>query len=144
MDKEIDMKNSDVALGKAAAIEAGVSIVVEPKTVEERLAALEAKIELLIESISTATKEKKRDRLDPDPDVNKDGVPFYLNFIGITRGTPYVLSVMPDAYYVGNRPYATLSAAAKGVSGVRRSGWTFWKLPDGRTAKEVFKRKTRK
>lgn len=144
LDKEINMKNSSVALGKAAAVEAGVSIVVKPETVEERLVALEAKIELLIKSISTATKGEKRGGSDPDSDINKDGIPFYLNLIGVTRGTPYVLSVMPDAYYIGNRPYATLSAAAKAVSGVRRSGWTFWKLPNGRTAKEAFKRKTKK
>lgn len=136
------MKNSDVALGRAAAVEAGVSTVVKPETIEERLAALEAKIELLAKSIPTTAKEEKKRGSDDDPNVNKDGLPFYLNLIGVTRGTPYVLSVMPDAYYVGNRPYATLSAAAKGVSGVRRSGWTFWKLPNGRTAKEVFKTKT--
>ena len=140
------MRNSDVALGKASAVGvgAGVSTVVKPETVEERLTALEAKIGLLVKSISTATKGGKKDESVPDPDINKDGLPFYLNLIGVTRGTPYVLSVMPDAYYIGNRPYATLSAAAKAVSGVRRSGWTFWKLPDGRTAKEAFKRETKK
>lgn len=138
----MSITNSDVKLGKAAGVKAGISIVVKPETVEERLAALEAQIELLVKSISTATKGEKKDTLAHNPDINKDGLPFFINLIGVTRGTPYVLSVMPDAYYVGNRPYASLSAAAKGVSGVRRSGWTFWKLPNGRTAKEAFKRGT--
>lgn len=134
------MKNSDVALGKAAAVEAGVGTIVKSETIEERLATLEAKIGLLIEATASSGK-KSMPKCDVDPDVNKDGIPFHLNLIGVTRGVPYVLTVMQDAYYIGNRPYATLSAAAKAVSGVRRSGWIFWRLPDGRTAKKAFKRK---
>lgn len=139
------MKNSDIALGKAAITGTGVGTIVEPKTVEERLTALEAKIGVLVETATFSNKTRKRDtpKHDVNPDTNKDGIPFYLNLIGVTHGVPYVLTVTQDAYYLGNRPYATLSAAAKSVSGVRRSGWTFWKLPDGRTAKEAFKHATK-
>lgn len=134
------MGNRSVMLGKAIDIEteAGVSKFVEPLTIEERLSVLEAKIESLIQNRAERREEERIDP-QPSPGVNKDGIPINLNFIGITRGVPYVLTVLPDAYYVGNRPYPSLSAAAKAVSGVRRSGWTFWKLPNGRTAKEVFK-----
>ena len=83
--------------------------------------------------------EKKRNINNSN--LNKDGLPLYIHFMGVSRGVPYVLLVRPDAYYVGTTPYATLSAAAKAVSGVRRSGWTFWKLPDGRTVKEAFNKR---
>ena len=46
---------------------------------------------------------------------------------------------MEDGYYIDNVKYYSLSAAAEAVSGVRRSGWTFWKLVDGTTVKEAFR-----
>jgi hypothetical protein len=58
---------------------------------------------------------------------------------GVTRGVPYYLEVKEGGFFVGTTKYETLSAAAEGVSKVRRSGWKFWRLPDGRTVKEVFK-----
>ena len=42
------MERKDVALGKAAEAGVGVGVVVKPVTVEERVASLEAKMELLI------------------------------------------------------------------------------------------------
>jgi len=102
--------------------------------------ALEAKMELLIKLV-TSKKMVALKKEQHDPNSNKDGIPLYMNFMGISRGIPYVLTVRPDAYYVGATPYATLSAAAKAVSGVRRSGWTFWKLPNGTTVKEAFNKR---
>ena len=50
----------------------------------------------------------------------------------------YVLSIKHDRYYIGTTGYDSLSSAAEAASGVRRSGWTFWKMPDGRTVKEAY------
>jgi hypothetical protein len=50
------------------------------------------------------------------------------------------MEVEIDGYRIGNFKYASLSAAAEVVSGVRRSGWVFWKLPSGETLKELYKK----
>lgn len=73
--------------------------------------------------------------------LNKDGIPSGTVCIGATEKSPflYYLTVDGDNYVVGNQPFASLSAAAEAVSLVRRSGWTFWKLLDGRTLKEAFR-----
>ena len=135
------MQRKEVALGRAAKADAGVGIVAKPKTLEERVAILEAQIALLVKTISGFNGERETRENITKPTANKDGIPFNTNLVGITKGQPYVLTVREDAYYVGITPYKTLSAAAKGVCGHRKSGWVFWKLLDGRTAKEAFGRK---
>lgn len=70
---------------------------------------------------------------------SKNEIPEGTTLTGITKGMPYYLEVKDGGFFVGIQKYDTLSAAAEGVSGVRRSGWTFWKLPNGRTVKDVFK-----
>jgi hypothetical protein len=74
--------------------------------------------------------------------LNKDGIPVGLECWGTTEKQPFLLclTVNADYYTVGHTKYDSLSAAAEAVSGVRRSGWTFWKLHDGRTLKEAFKK----
>lgn len=131
---------SKVTLGKAAEIEAGTSALVLPETIEDRLSALEAKITIILRHFEEHRETEREIQNTNDPNVNKDGIPFHQNFVGVTHGVRYILTVRPDAYYVNHMPFPTLSAAALGVSGVRRSGWTFWRLPDGRTAKEMFKK----
>ena len=73
--------------------------------------------------------------------LNKDGIPSGTVCIGATEKSHflYYLTVDGDSYVVGNQPFSSLSAAAEAVSLVRRSGWTFWKLLDGRTLKEAFR-----
>jgi len=138
------MERRDVELGRAAAADAGIGTAVSPKTLEERMLILESKIDMLTEVVSIL-QEKGDVREDAapefDPNVNADGVPHHTNLIGVTKGQPYVLTVGEDAYYLGHTPYRTLSAAAKAVCGHRKSGWVFWKLVDGRTAKEAFGKK---
>jgi len=142
------MANSkDIALGKACDVSSG--IMTQPLTTEERLATIEKWLVDLTTAFntinSTRLKDKrtidKRDKYITVNDLNKDGIEVGSSFIGESQCTGiFVLTVRGDGYYVGETPYASLSAAAEAVSGVRRSGWTFWKLTDGRTLKEAFRR----
>ena len=73
---------------------------------------------------------------------NKDGLPLNTVYIGQTKKVeaPILLTVEADgSYKIGQMTYKSLSAAAEAVSGVRRSGWTFWKTFEGKTLKEAFK-----
>lgn len=74
----------------------------------------------------------------PAGELNKDNIPIDTLLIGVSLGKPYILTVNRYNYTIGTHTYDTLSAAAEGVSGNRRSGWSFWKTSDGRTAKEAF------
>lgn len=77
-----------------------------------------------------------------NPALNQDGIPLNSSYIGITSKSqyPYILIVDQDGIYrIGQTRFSSLSAAAEHVSGVRRSGWTFWRFFDGRTLKEVYK-----
>jgi len=74
----------------------------------------------------------------PKGELNKDNIPINTLLIGVSLGKPYILTVQKYNYRIGSTEYETLSAAAEGVSGNRRSGWVFWKTSDGRTAKEAF------
>ncbi len=74
--------------------------------------------------------------------INKDGIPLNTAYTGLTSKLihPYILIVDENGNYkIGEKQFESLSMAAEFVSGVRRSGWTFWKTFDGRTVKEVFK-----
>ena len=74
--------------------------------------------------------------------MNKDGIPLNTVYTGITSKSPYPYILIVDGngdYKIGEKSFDSLSMAAEFVSGVRRSGWTFWKTFDGRTIKEVFK-----
>jgi hypothetical protein len=136
------MERRQVALGRAAVVDVGVGTVAAPKTAEERLAIIEAKVDMLAEIVSLLQEKGDiREDAPVDPNSNGDGIPYYTNLIGVTKGQPYVLTVREDSYYLGNKPYRTLSAAAKAVCGHRKSGWVFWKLVDGRTVKEAFGKK---
>jgi len=136
------MERKEVALGRAAAVDAGVGMTASPKTTEERLSIIEAKVDMLADMVNLLQEKGDiREDAPVDPNANEDGIPYYTNLIGVTKGQPYVLTVREDAYYLGNKPYRTLSAAAKAVCGHRKSGWVFWKLVDGRTVKEAFGKK---
>jgi hypothetical protein len=71
--------------------------------------------------------------------LNKDGIPVAMPLFGeSTKGGKSFLTVHQDRYKIGDKEYDSLSAAAEAVSGVRRSGWTFWKTPEGKSVKEAF------
>ena len=122
-----------------------------PANDHERLGALEQRINQIALSLDSLYKilDRLRDIMEGNKDKDitqkieqvksQNKIPEGTVLNGVTRGVPYYLEVRDGSFFVGITKYKTLSAAAAGVSGVRRSGWTFWKLPDGRTVKEVFK-----
>ena len=142
-----------IALG--ADIEEELIKVVEkdPETQDERVLTLENRVFYLtnaLDNLFTMVKElqegsnrEKGGRLtaviEEKRKENKAEIPEGTVLTGKTKGLPYFLQAKDGGFYVGITRYDSLSAAAEGVSGVRRSGWTFWKLPDGKTVKEIFK-----
>ena len=137
----------DIALGKACSTSLGV--ITRPVSTEERLSTIEKWLVELTTAFNMVNRYRLKDKRTVNKsdkqiiagDLNKDGIEVGSSFIGESQNAGiFVLTVRANGYYVGETPYASLSAAAEAVSGVRRSGWTFWKLMDGRTLKEAFRR----
>jgi hypothetical protein len=134
-------KQKCLALGRALP-KKGTALAVIPKSLEERVCMLEAMVKNLLEINASLLADKPEGGDNAyDESLNRDGIPYNLCFVGADKaGFPRILTVREDGYYVGTVKYSSLSAAAEDVSGiVRKSGWVFWKLPDGRSAKEAFK-----
>lgn len=132
-----------LALGAAAP--AQVAVIAEPASLEEQVMALRQQIEELTKAFhvinSVRVKDKRQQAVYGEfvTEINKDGLPVGVSLLGQSaRGGIHILTVTNDGYYIGVTRYGSLSAAAEASSGVRRSGWTFWKLPDGRPVKDAF------
>ena len=132
-----------IKLGKTHNIGAG--IIAKPMTIEEKMTLLDDRLTNLTKAfnaINSAIVKDSRQQEEQDnkgAHVNKDGIPIGVSLLGqSTRGGTHVLSIKHDGYYIGVTGYDSLSAAAEVASGVRRSGWTFWRMPDGRTVKEAY------
>lgn len=114
----------------------------------ERIRILEEQIAYMghvIEEIQKAMREANcayAPAAASDENLNKDGIPIGTVCTGATEKSQFLLylTVLKDGYQVGSKIYDSLSAAAEDVSGVRRSGWTFWKLPGGIALKDAYKR----
>jgi len=131
-----------VELGKAVK-KSATGIAVKPQNIEDRVAALENMIaNIMAVNISSHNKPGARSsNAYENVPTNKDKIPIGISMIGLTKFGPRILTVAEGGYYVGTTMYSSLSAAAEAESGIiRKSGWVFWKLADGRTAKEAFKR----
>jgi len=144
-----------VALGEEGPEVEMVELGPQPQTQEEKINTMENRINQLALSIDSLHSiiKKLRDRASARKDyaisekIEKTKsdmkIPEGTVLVGVTRNVPYYCEVKNGAFYIGITKYPTLSAAAEGISGVRRSGWTFWKLSggkhDGRTVKDVFK-----
>lgn len=117
----------------------GIAVIAEePGSTEDRVAFLEAKVQMLMDTIGSPQREERPQSAEG---LNVDGLPLGISLIGTSQKSGIsVMTVHADGYYLGLNRYDSLSAAAEEASGVRRSGWTFWKLPDGRTVKEAFGR----
>jgi len=129
-----------IALGQAVK-SSGIAITASKKELsdQERISILEQQIDHMQRMIQSL---KMKETLNNSSNLNKDGIPIGLECWGTTENTPYfqTLEVEIDGYRIGNFKYASLSAAAEAVSGVRRSGWVFWKVPTGETLKELYKK----
>lgn len=124
-----------VALGRPIKRSGIVTIAEEPESLEDKVAFLEAKVQMLIE---TMREPRKIEPSGVRVGYNFDGIPLGISLIGTSQKSGIsVMTVHSDGYYLGLNRYDSLSAAAEEASGVRRSGWMFWKLPDGRTVKEA-------
>jgi len=140
--------NKKIALGQTFSGKSGTGKLAEPINTEEKIQILEQRLEFMTKAFYAAKQalaNKKGNQNayeEPGMPMNKHGIPLNSSFFGTSRGVPYVLYVSNNGrYFVSNEEYPSLSAAAEAVSGVRRSGWTFWKLPGGRTVKEVYRKR---
>ena len=125
----------------------GTAMLIQPNSVADRVELLEKKLEAMTKAFFVARKSLLKKNIDEeahanfDPNTNKDGLPYNTCYIGTSQGIPYILTVdATGRYLVADQVFSTLSAAAQAVSGVRRSGWVFWKLLDGRTIKDVYRK----
>jgi len=125
-----------------------VDIKANPTNMQEEVADMRFKLEAINEMFYALRKRfrkknKSEQNIEKAEDIfNKDGIPLNSSFIGFTKKSvyPFVLIVDENGLYkVGSKKFKSLSSSAEFVSGVRRSGWTFWKLFDGRNLKEVYK-----
>ena len=130
-----------VPLGRAAP-KSGTAVAIKPKTVEDRITVLEKMVARLLKTNASLRTNKRRAESNAYEGTvpNRHGIPVGISLIGLTKFGPRILTVAEDGYYIGPDRYSSLSAAAEAASGiVRKSGWVFWKLPDGRTLKQAFK-----
>jgi hypothetical protein len=140
------MKREEVTLGRAVEVGCGTGKAIQLNDVNEKVIALEEKLNLILNMlIANGIGDRKEEQFVPPEEeekinTNKDGLPVGMTLIASTKGQVFVLSVSVDAYFIGQKAFPSLSAAATAVRGSRVSGWTFWHLPDGRTVKEAFRR----
>ena len=119
-------------------------------SIEERVTSIEQMLSYLTLSLDSLYEMFKpiRNRLQGKKDhaVNnkfrrtksENKIPEGTILTGKSKGISYYLTVKEGGFFIGDVKYKSLSAAAEKVSGVRRSGLTFWHFPDGRTVKEKF------
>lgn len=89
--------------------------------VERRVAKIESKLDALIGVVDSM-------REPNPPAVNKEGLQVSTTLRGESKGKRFTLEVIEDGYLCSDgNIYQSLSGAALGVSGNRRSGWVFWK-----------------
>jgi len=137
------MDRAKAALGRAHNSKS-TAVITSPEQLSmiDRIKVLESRLDQAIELIHSGLRELSKDRRENDNaySSDRDGIiPVGTIFLGTsTKSGTLILTVCEDGYYIGPNKFGSLSAAAQAASGVRRSGWTFWKLADGRTAKEAF------
>jgi len=154
MNKLQKVANNAVALGED--IVERVELQRDPITIEERVLYLEQSVKqhtISLDSLYTLVKELQNDKehvkymekIDEGIEVNKpdNKIPVGTRLKGMTKGIPFWCIVKDDGFYVGITHYNSLSAAAQGVSGIRRSGWAFWKFDngknEGKSVKDIYK-----
>jgi hypothetical protein len=134
-----------IALGTPADMARRVEPVA-PQSLEEQVQALSRQVAELTKAFHAVNSARVKDNRQQQVyeairmnHANRDGIPLGTTLVGTSmRGGVQYLTVRADGYYIGNSRYDSLSAAAEFSSGIRRSGWTFWKTFNGLTVKEAF------
>lgn len=140
-----------VALGEDIGVELVEAERRKPESMDEKIAFLQEQMAnaiSMLDNLFLMVKEL-REKVDKDKDKavtevvkakKSDSVlPEGTVLHGTTQGLSFFLQIRDGGFWVNNIKYDSLSAAAEGVSGVRRSGWTFWKFPDGKSVKEILR-----
>ena len=126
------MENKEVALGNTNEEEQSTIETALPINLTEKVNVLTSRIDELTKAFNTMHISILKEQHKP---IN---IPAGTLLFGKCSKKETILVVTETGFFIGNTRYNSLSAAAKNVSGVRRSGWAFWKTIDGRTAKEAF------
>ena len=107
------------------------TVIPAPRELLERTVAnLEAKISKL----SLAMEKLAVNKANPPvkKKINKEGLEIGVILQGESRGQKYTLETLEESYLCSDGIiYQSLSGAALGVSGNRRSGWRFWRDIEG-------------
>ncbi len=99
------------------------------RLLEEKIAGLEKKILELDCRVETMSPD-----FEPETGENKENIPIGTVLRGESKGQRYTLEVLDEGYLCSDGSiYQSLSGAALGVSGNRRSGWRFWKNVEDRS-----------
>jgi hypothetical protein len=102
-------------------------IIPASKTIlEKTVLDLQTKIDDIFREIQRMQEELS---ISPSkPKENKEGLLVGTALYGESRGRRYTIEVLEEDYLCSDgQVYDSLSGAALGVSGNRRSGWKFWK-----------------
>ena len=129
------MEKKEAALGVESEEKRAISIVVQPITPEEQLETLTKRVDELTKSFNAMHSSVIKNSHTPA------NIPPGTLLFGKSGKKEAILVVTETGFFIGQTRYNSLSAAAKIVSGIRRSGWSFWKTANGRTAKEAFSNK---
>lgn len=101
----------------------------EPSSINSRLSVIESELKNITDLLKSMASKK-----------NTEGLDIGSKLFGESKGRLFSLEVRAKDYFCPDTEerYPSLSAAAQGVSGNRRSGWKFWKdetgVPIGETS----------
>ena len=99
---------------------------------ETKVAQLEREVERLSATIGALLSEE-----ESQEQLNKEGITVGKVLVGESKGKKYTLEILDRGYLCSDgQIYQSLSGAALGVSGNRRSGWKFWKVQEGQSVGE--------
>ncbi len=109
------------------------TVIPAPKALLERtIAGMQKQISDLQKLVSSKIKPEVKTK------PNKEGLPIGTILQGESRGKKYTLEVLDENYLCSDGTiYQSLSGAALGASGNRRSGWKFWRDIEGNPIGEL-------
>lgn len=124
--KRIEVENSIATRAEEVTKVTATIIPATRDLLESKVAALEKKLRVL------------ESRVQAEPVDNKEGLRIGTILRGESRGQEYTLEILEEGYLCSDgNIYDSLSGAALGVSGNRRSGWKFWRDVAGTSLGEV-------